>query len=50
MIRGNMKIEKIMITNKEYPEKLKNIYDSPNAIYVLGDKEILKEKAIAIVR
>jgi len=44
-----MKIEKIMITNKEYPEKLKNIYDSPNAIYVLGDKEILKEKAIAIV-
>lgn len=44
-----MKIEEIIIESKEYPDKLKNIYDSPIKIYVLGNKELLKQKAIAIV-
>ena len=44
-----MKIEEISINSKEYPEKLKNIYDPPSKIYVLGNKELLKQKGIAIV-
>ena len=44
-----MKIEEIFIENKEYPEQLKNIYDPPLKLYVLGNKEILNQKGIAIV-
>ena len=44
-----MIIEEINIENKFYPQQLKNIYNSPNKIYVLGNKEILKQKGIAIV-
>ena len=44
-----MKIEEISINNKEYPEQLRNIYDPPTKLYVLGNKEILKQKGIAIV-
>lgn len=44
-----MKIEKIIINSKEYPEKLKTIYDSPLQLYVLGNKELLNQKGIAIV-
>lgn len=44
-----MKIQELKITDKEYPEQLKNIYDSPLKIYVLGNKELLKQKGIAIV-
>ena len=33
----------------EFPEKLKKIENSPKRIYVMGNKEILKEKAIAVV-
>ena len=44
-----MKIHEIKITNKEYPEQLKNIYASPLKIYVLGNQELLKQKGIAIV-
>ncbi len=44
-----MKIEEITIKEKDYPEQLRNIYDPPNKIYVLGNKEILKQKGIAIV-
>ncbi len=44
-----MKIEEIKIDSKEYPDKLKNIYDSPSKIYALGNKKLLKQKAIAIV-
>lgn len=47
--RGKMQIEEISINNKEYPEQLRNIYDPPKKIYVLGNKEILKQKGIAIV-
>ena len=44
-----MKIEEISIESKEYPEQLRNIYNPPKKLYVLGNKEILKKKGIAIV-
>lgn len=44
-----MKIEEIMISDERYPKQLKNIYDPPKKIYVLGNKEILNQKSIAIV-
>ena len=44
-----MKIEEISINSKEYPEKLKNIYDPPSKLYVLGNKGLLLQKGIAIV-
>ena len=44
-----MKIEEIMISDEKYPKQLKNIYDPPKKIYVLGNKEILNQKSIAIV-
>lgn len=44
-----MEIKEIKIGNIKYPQKLKEIYDPPTTIYVLGNDEILNEKAIAIV-
>lgn len=44
-----MQIEEILIDSKEYPEKLKNIYDSPKKLYVIGNKNLLYKKGIAIV-
>lgn len=44
-----MQIEKISINEKEYPQQLKNIYDPPQYLYVLGNKKILNQKGIAIV-
>ena len=44
-----MKIEEISINSKEYPERLKNIYDSPKKLYVLGNKSLLQRKCVAIV-
>ena len=44
-----MKIEEISIQNKEYPKQLKNIYDPPAKLYVLGNKELLNQSGIAIV-
>ena len=44
-----MKIEEIYIGSKDYPKQLRNIYAPPLKLYVLGNKEILKQKAIAIV-
>lgn len=44
-----MKIEEISIESKEYPEQLREIYDAPLKLYVLGNKEILKQPSIAIV-
>ena len=44
-----MIIEEISINNKEYPKKLRNIYDVPKKIYVIGNKKILNQKSIAIV-
>lgn len=42
-------IKMITIQDENYPEKLKNIYDPPVAIYVKGNINILKDKSIAIV-
>lgn len=44
-----MKVKEILIKDKSYPENLRNIYDPPKKIYVLGNIEILNKKAIAIV-
>ncbi len=44
-----MKIEEIIINSKEYPEKLKSIYNPPLKLYVLGNKQLLNQKSIAIV-
>lgn len=42
-------IDIITVYDKEYPKKLKNIYDKPIVIYIKGNKEILNQKNIAIV-
>lgn len=47
MKRNN--IELITIEDKEYPNKLKLIYDPPIVIYIKGNKKILNEKSVAIV-
>lgn len=42
-------ITMITIEDKVYPDKLKNIYDSPVVLYVKGNYKILNNKAIAII-
>ena len=42
-------IEIINIHDKSYPDKLKVIYDPPIVLYIKGNKNILNEKAMAIV-
>lgn len=42
-------IEVISINDKQYPEKLKNIYDPPVIIFAKGNMKLLNEKAVAIV-
>ena len=44
-----MRIEEICIESNDYPEQLRNIYEPPLKLYVLGKKEILKQMGIAIV-
>ena len=44
-----MEIEEIGIDNKYYPKKLKTIKNPPQKLYVLGNKEILNDRAVAIV-
>lgn len=44
-----MRIEEISIESQDYPEQLKEIYGPPLKLYVLGNKQVLKEKSIAIV-
>jgi len=44
-----MKIEEIGFENEAYPERLKNIYDPPLKLFVLGNKDLLRQKSIAIV-
>lgn len=44
-----MKIEEIFIENENYPEQLRNIYDPPIKLYVLGNKKLLNQIGIAIV-
>lgn len=43
------KIHIITIYDEEYPNKLRNIYDSPVTLYVKGNKDILNSNSIAIV-
>ena len=42
-------MKKIIIDDKEYPEKLRNIQNPPEELYVLGNETILNEACIAIV-
>ena len=44
-----MKIEEINIESYDYPEQLRNIYDPPLKLFVMGNKQLLKQKNIAIV-
>lgn len=44
-----MKIEEIKLGDMAYPYMLSEIYSPPKKIYVLGNKEILREKSIAMV-
>ncbi len=43
------KIDIININVESYPQQLKNIYDAPISLYIKGNKEILNNKALAIV-
>ena len=43
------KIKVIGITDSDYPEKLKSIYDPPICLYVRGNSKLLQEKSIAMV-
>lgn len=45
----NKDIKYISIDNKEYPDKLKNIYDYPYGIYVRGKLNNFNKKYVAIV-
>lgn len=45
----NNNIDIINIYEENYPDRLKKIYDPPVVLYVKGNKEILNEKAMAIV-
>lgn len=42
-------IELITIKDKEYPKKLKNINNPPICLYILGNKDLLNKKSIAVV-
>lgn len=42
-------IDIINIKEKEYPQKLKEIYDAPVSLFIRGNKQILNNKNIAIV-
>lgn len=42
-------IELINIYDKDYPEKLKNIYDKPISLYIKGNKELLNSFSLAII-
>ena len=44
-----MIIEEISIKNNKYPNQLKNIYDPPAKLYVLGNRSILNQRNFAIV-
>jgi len=44
-----MEIEEITINSINYPEKLRKIKRPPQKLYILGNKEILKNDGIAIV-
>ena len=39
----------ITINNKEYPEKLKNIYNPPKGLYAIGNLDLLNLPSVAII-
>lgn len=43
------KIDIISIKDKEYPEKLRQIYSPPMSLYIKGNKKALKNTSIAII-
>lgn len=43
------KIKILKLGDKNYPEKLKNIYSKPHVLYMIGDEKILNNQSIAIV-
>ena len=47
MVKHNIDI--ISIQDKEYPKILKNIYDPPISLYIIGDKRILNYNSISII-
>lgn len=47
MVKHNVDI--ISIQDEEYPMLLKNIYDPPISLYIIGNKQILNDDAIAII-
>lgn len=44
-----MKIEEIGIESSDYPIRLRNIKNPPDKLYIIGNKEILNQKGIAII-
>ena len=44
-----MKIEEIDIESGDYPKQLKEIYEPPLKLYILGNKDLLKQRGVAIV-
>lgn len=44
-----MKFDEICIESESYPQLLKNIFDAPTKLYVLGNKELLSQTGVAIV-
>ena len=44
-----MRIKEISIENELYPKVLRNIYDAPLKLYILGNIEILNQNGVAIV-
>ena len=44
-----MFIHELHITDENYPSKLKNIYDVPSILYVLGNVEILNNIGVSII-
>lgn len=43
------KIKTIKLEDNLYPEKLRNIYDPPKLLYLLGNEDLLNQRAIAII-
>lgn len=44
-----MLIQELHITDEKYPSKLKNIYDPPHALYIIGNVEILNNVGVSII-
>ena len=42
-------IKMITIDDGKYPQKLRNIYDPPVVLYIIGNEDILNNKSIAII-